>query len=66
MRAGTNLSKSRKKSSVIPNRNRRAVPKNRITERDLTDVADLFEALRKLADRFDLKRWDLVHRRICR
>jgi hypothetical protein len=60
----SNLSNSRKKSSVNPRRYRGAVPnpKSVVTERDLTRVAHGLDDVRKLSDRFDKLRWQLVHR----
>jgi hypothetical protein len=64
VRAGSNLSNSRKKSSVIPTQYRRTIPNSKsvVTERDRIGVAHGPDDRRKLTDRFDKLRWQLVHR----
>ena len=64
MRADTNLSNFRKKSSPITRNSDRAILKSKcvITERDLASLSQMRGELRRLSDHFDAKLWQIVHR----
>jgi hypothetical protein len=64
VRAASNLSISRKKSSPIIRKSDRAVLKSKcvITNRELAEVLSLRGELRSLVDRFDKKLWQIEHR----
>jgi hypothetical protein len=65
VRSHSNLSNSLRKSSATVRRcGERALLDSRrvIAERELASVARMLRRLRSLADRFDAKRWQLVHR----
>jgi hypothetical protein len=64
VRADSNLSTFRKKSSPVARNFDRAILKSKcvITERDLASVSEMLDELRSFADRFDVLRWQIVHR----
>ena len=63
MKAVTNLSISRKKSSPVARNSDRTVLRAKcvLTERDLASVSRIRGEMRKLADRFDAELWKIVH-----
>ena len=65
MRAGSNLSNFRKKSSAVTRRNSdRTILRAKcvITERDVAKMSKLLREMRGLADRFDAIQWEMVYK----
>lgn len=62
MRAAPTLSNSRKKSNRVLTERAVLHSKCMIVERDLPDVAAMLEELRRMANSFEERRWQIVHR----